>query len=118
MSAPVLVEIGRIRVTSQAVWTPAGEFALRGSEWTVTDQWTTERRRPTWAAVLAIAGFCVAPFVSLLFLRVRRTVSRLELLVGVRNGAHQYAERVPVADQAEARALHHRVEYARSLAGL
>jgi hypothetical protein len=118
MTVPVIVEIGRIRVTSHAVWTPAGELPLRGSEWTVTDQWITERRRPTWAAVLAVVGFCVAPFVSLLFLRVRRTVSRVELLVSVRNGPHAYAERVAAADQAEANALRHRVDYARSLAAL
>jgi hypothetical protein len=118
MSTPVIVEIGRIRVTSGSVVTPAGELPLRGSEWTVADQWVTERRRPTWAAVLAVVGFCVAPFVSLLFLRVRRTVSRVELLISVRNGPHRYAERVPAADQAEALALRHRVDYARSLAAL
>lgn len=118
MTGPVIAEIGQIRVTSSTVWTPAGTFALRGSEWTVTDQWVAERRRPAWAVVLAIVTFVVLPGFSLLFLRVRRTVSRGAVLVGVRNGPYRYGERIPVADLAAAQAIHHRVNYARSLAVL
>jgi hypothetical protein len=114
----VIAEIGEIRVTSSTVWTPAGGFPLRGSEWTVTDHWTTEQRRPAWAMVLAIAGFCVTAFFSLLLLRVRRTVSRGVLLVSVRNGPHRYETRVPVADRAQAQAVYHKINYARSLAAL
>ncbi|MBX6356235.1 MAG: hypothetical protein IRZ05_10340 [Micromonosporaceae bacterium] len=117
-AGPVIAQVGAIRVTSSAVWTPAGVFALRGSEWTVTDQWATERRRPGWAVVLAIVAFPVLPGFSLLFLRVRRTVVRGAVVVAVRNGPYQYAERIPVADQAAALAVHHRIRYARSLAAL
>jgi hypothetical protein len=115
---PVIAEIGAIRVTSSTVWTPAGAFALRGSEWTATDQWVTERRRPTWAVVLAVLCLCFTFALSLFLLRLRRTVSRGEVLVDVRNGPHRYTERIPVADRAAAQAIQHRVSYARSLAAL
>jgi hypothetical protein len=118
MSGPVIAEIGEIRVTSSTVWTPAGGFPLRGSEWTVSEQRFTEQRRPAWALVLAIALVCVTASVSLLFLRVRRTVSRAALVVSVRNGPHRYDTRVPVTDQAQAHAIHRQVHYARSLAAL
>jgi hypothetical protein len=115
---PVIAQIGEIRLTSSTVWTPAGGFPLRGSEWTVYDQWFTERRRPTWAVVLAIAFFFLVAFFSLLLLRVRRTVSRGVLVVSVRNGPHRYDTRIPVTDQAQAHAVHRQVNYARSLAAL
>jgi hypothetical protein len=118
MTGPVIARIGEIRVTSSTVWTPAGEFPLRGSEWTVTDQWVTEQRTPPWAVVLAIGGLCVVAFFSLLFLLVRRSVSRGMVLVSVRNGPHRYSTRIPVADQAQAQAVYHQVDYARSLATL
>lgn len=115
---PAIVEIGEIRVTSSTVYTPTGEFPLSGSEWTVTDQWITEQRIPPWAVALAIVGFCVVTFFSLLFLLVRESVTRGVVVVGVRAGQHWYQARIPVADQAQAQAIYHQVNYARSLAAL
>lgn len=115
---PVLTQIGEIQVTSSTVWTPAGGFPLSGSEWRVTEQWQSEQRTPTWAVVLAIVGFCVIAFFSLLFLLVRETVHRGVVVVSVRNGPHWYEVRIPVVDQAQVRAITHRVNYARSLAVL
>jgi hypothetical protein len=118
VTGPVIAEIGEIRVTSSTVWTPAGEFPLRGSEWTATDQWVTEQRIPLWAVVLAIVSFCLVAFFSLLFLRVRRSVSRGVVVVTVRNGPYGYTARIPVVDHSQAQAVHHQVNYARSLAML
>jgi urease accessory protein UreF len=118
MTGPVIAEIGEIRVTSSTVWTPAGEFPLRGSEWTATDQWITEQRRPAWAVVLAVLCVCFTFALSLFLLRLRRTVSRGVVQVTVRNGPYGYTARVQVTRHAEAQAIYQRVNYVRSLAAL
>src|SRR5689334_8949065 len=53
---PVILTIGEIQVTSSTVRTPVGELPLRGSQWHISDAWTTEQRIPTWAIVLAVVG--------------------------------------------------------------
>jgi hypothetical protein len=71
------------------VVTPAGDIPLRGSTWQVTDQWLTEQRTPTWAIVLAVLGFCLVTFFSLLFLLVKETTYRGTVQVTVTNGSRQ-----------------------------
>jgi hypothetical protein len=115
---PVIVEISELAVTSTVVHTPAGDIPLRGSTWQVTDHWITEQKTPTWAIVLAVLGFCVLTFFSLLFLLVKRTVYRGTVLVTVTNGPLQYVARIPVAEEAEVQQIHHQVNYVRSLAAL
>jgi hypothetical protein len=115
---PVIVEIAELAVTSSVVHTPAGDIPLRGSTWQVADHWFTEQKTPTWAIVLAIAGFCVLTFFSLLFLLVKQTVHRGTVLVTVTNGPLQYVARIPVGGEAEVRQIHHQVNYVRSLAAL
>ncbi len=113
---PVIARIGDIQVTATTVRTPAGTFPLRGSQWTVTDQWTTEQRIPTWAIILSIALFFCIAFFSLLFLLARESTYRGVVQVYVMNGPHQYVARIPVTDQSEVQYLYQQVNYVRSLA--
>jgi hypothetical protein len=116
LDEPVIMQIGEIQVTATTVRTPAGTFPLQGSQWTVTDQWITEQKIPTWAIVLAIVlFFCVTVF-SLLFLLAKETTYRGVVQVHVVNGPHQYVARIPAADQNQVQYLYQQVNYVRSLA--
>jgi hypothetical protein len=113
---PVIARIGDIQVTATTVRTPAGTFPLRGSQWAVTDQWTTEQKIPAWAIILSIVLFFCIAFFSLLFLLARETTYRGVVQVHVTNGPHQYVARIPVTDQTEVQYLYQQVNYVRSLA--
>lgn len=115
---PVIAQIGEVQVTSTTVRTPAGEFPLHGTQWTVTDHWLTEQRTPTWAVILAVVGFCVLAFFSLFFLLVKQTVFRGVVQVSVQNGPHLYVARIPVTEQAQVQQIHQQVNYVRSVAAL
>jgi hypothetical protein len=113
---PVIVRIGDIEITSTMVRTPAGQFALRGSQWSVTDQWVAEQRIPQWAIVAAIVGFCCLTVFSLLFLLAKEYVYRGAVTVSVTNGPHQYVSRIPVVSQEHVQLVYSQVNYVRSLA--
>lgn len=113
---PVVVRIGDIEVTSTMIRTPAGQFALRGSQWSVTDQWVAEQRIPQWAIVAAIVGFCCLTVFSLLFLLAKEYVYRGAVTVSVTNGPHQYVSRIPVVSQEHVQQVYSQVNYVRSLA--
>jgi hypothetical protein len=115
---PVIARIGDIQVTATTVRTPTGTFPLRGSQWTVTDQWTTEQRIPAWAIILSIVLFFCIAFFSLLFLLARENTYRGVVQVHVMNGPHQYVARIPVTDQSEVQYLYQQVNYVRSLAAM
>jgi hypothetical protein len=115
---PVIAQIGEIQVTATTVRTPAGEFPLKGSQWTVTDQWTAEQKIPTWAIVLAIVGFFCLTIFSLLFLLAKETVYHGVVLVQVNNGPYHYVSRVPVTNQMYVQHIYQQVNYVRSLAAL
>jgi hypothetical protein len=115
---PVIVQIGEIQVSSTTVRTPAGQFPLKGSQWTVTDQWIAEQKIPTWAVVLAVVGFFCLTFFSLLFLLVKETTYTGVVVVQVQNGPHHYVSRVPVNSQAYVQHVYQQVNYVRSLAAL
>jgi hypothetical protein len=114
----VIARLGEIEVTPADVRTPAGHFPLAGSRWEIGTEWVPEPRIPPWAVVLALLGFFVMGPFSLFFLRIRRARVRGVTTVTVTGGSYRYAARIPVADQAYARQLAHRVDYVRSLAGL
>src|SRR5947208_2118401 len=57
---PVIGRIGDIEVTAFTVRTPAGEFALRGSQWDIEDRRMTRQKTPRWAIVCAVVGTFVA----------------------------------------------------------
>lgn len=115
---PVIIQIGEIAVTSTVIHTPAGDMALAGSTWHVSDHWRREQKTPRWAIALAIGGFCVLPFFSLLFLLVKQTVEHGTAQIIVTRGTQQYVARLPVADQAQLAHVHQQVNYVRSLAAL
>jgi hypothetical protein len=115
---PVIVQIGEIAVTSTLVRTPAGDIPLSGSTWHVADYWHNEQKTPTWAIVMAVVGFCVLTFFSLLFLLAKETVYRGTAQITVTNGTRQYVARIPITDQAQLAHLHQQVNYVRSLAAL
>ena len=115
---PVVAQIGEIAVTSSTVHTPSGDIPLAGSTWQVSDFWQTEQKTPTWAIVLAIVGFCVLTFLSLLFLLAKETIYRGTVQVTVTNGPRQYVARIAVGNQAQVQHIHQQVNYVRSLAAL
>jgi hypothetical protein len=114
----VIAQIGEIQVTSTTIRTPAGQFPLKGSQWTVTDQWTATQKIPTWAIVLAIVGFFCLTLFSLLFLLAKETVYVGVVQVQVSNGPYHYVSRVPVADQQYVQHVYGQVNYVRSLAAM
>src|SRR5256886_17599604 len=65
MPEPVIAQIGEIQVTSTTVHTPAGQFPLKGSQWTVTDQWVAQQKIPTWPSARPTAGSFALPSSSL-----------------------------------------------------
>jgi hypothetical protein len=113
---PPIVQIGEINVTSTAVNTPAGQIPLRGSQWTVVDQWQVTERTPQWAIICAIVGFCFIFLFSLLFLLAKEQVYTGTVTVTVSNGAAAYVARIPVANQAQVQHVYNQVNYIRSLA--
>lgn len=126
---PLLVQIGELAVTQRTVHTPAGPIPLRGSQWTVQDQWLTERKTPTWAIVLAIVGaslgvllVCFTFFLSLvlvlclLFLLAKETRFHGTVDVGVTNQGRHYVARIPVYNQQQVQHIYQQVNYVRSLA--
>jgi hypothetical protein len=118
LQEPVIAQIGEIQVTSTTVRTPAGQFPLKGSQWTVTDQWTAEQKIPTWAIVLAIVGFFCLTIFSLLFLLAKETVYHGVVQVQVVNGPYHYVSRVPVNNQQYVQHVYGQVNYVRSLAAM
>jgi hypothetical protein len=113
---PAIAQIGDINVTSVTISTPSGIAGLRGSQWTVTDQWTSYQRTPRWAIVAAVVGFCVIPFVCLLFLLVKETAYQGFVTVTVINGAFAYTTRIAVSTQDQVQRIYDQVNYVRQLA--
>ncbi len=113
---PVVARFGRITVTDTMVRTSTRVFALRGSVWRTFDYWQRRRVTPDWAVVLAVLGFFVVPFVSLLFLLVKEERVSGVLQVAVWDGVRQHAVDLPVRSPVELRNWRQQVDYVRSLA--
>lgn len=111
----VLVQIGEIAVTATTVYTPSGPIPLRGSQWTVQDQWLSEQKTPTWAIVMAIVGFFLVCALSLLFLLAKETRFHGTVNVAVTNGSQQYVARIPVYHPQQVHHIYNQVNYVRSL---
>ncbi|MBV1854156.1 hypothetical protein [Catellatospora tritici] len=115
---PVLVQLGEVAVTATTIITPAGEIPLRGSQWTVNDQFHSRQRIPSWAVVCAILLFFLLCFLSLLFLLVKETTYEGSVQISIANAGRHYVVRIPVSDQRVIAHLHAQVNYVRSLAAL
>lgn len=112
----VIAQIGEIMVTETTVHTPTGPIPLRGSQWTVQDQWMITQKIPTWAIVLAVVGFFCLTVFSLLFLLAKESIYRGHVQVSVTNGAQQYVAYIPVQSHAQVHHVHQQVNYIRSFA--
>lgn len=111
----ILTQVGEMAVTASVVHTPAGPIPVRGSQWTIQDQWRAERKIPSWAIALAIVGFfCVGPF-SLLFLLAKEQLFGGHVQVSVANAGQQYVAYIPVQSHAQVQYMHQQVAYVRSL---
>ena len=98
------------------VRTPTGQFPLRGSEWTVVDQWTAEPTIPAWAIVATIVTFCFLFVFSLLFLLAKEYAYRGVVIVSVSSGEHEYVERIPVLSRPHMEQIYGQVNFVRALA--
>lgn len=116
--APVVAQIGDIRVSSTTIYTPNGEMPLQGSQWLVTDQWHATQKTPTWAIVLAIVLFFCLTVFSLLFLLAKEVVYTGMVQVVVTSGTRQHVTRIPVSSQGQVTGIHQQVNYVRSLASM
>lgn len=111
----ILTQIGEIAVTASTVHTPAGPIPLRGSQWTIQDQWVADRKIPSWAIGMAILlFFCIGPF-SLLFLLAKETRFGGHVQVSVANAGQHYVAYIPVHAHTQVHYVHQQVAYARSL---
>ncbi|BEL09516.1 hypothetical protein Q0Z83_077070 [Actinoplanes sichuanensis] len=117
-SGPVIVEIAEMQITSTRVHTPVGDLPLAGSRWLVTDHWTSQRRTPTWAKIVAFAGICFTAGLSLFLLMFKEQVAQGTVNVTVTSGQQQYVSRVPVQHEDDVAAINQQVNYIRSLAAL
>ena len=115
---PLLVQIGELAITRSTVLTPAGPIPLRGSQWTVQDQWLASQKTPSWAIVVAILGFFVVCALSLLFLLVRETQYQGTVDVGISNGQQHFVTRIAVYSQQQLQHIYQQVNYVRSLTAL
>ncbi len=113
---PVIARFGDIEVTGSAVRGPTGTFPLPDSVWRCFDYWYDIRVTPAWAIALALVGFFVVPFVSLLFLLVKEPRRVGVLQVAIWDGVRQHVVDLPVGDVAQARAIEHQVDRVRVLA--
>ncbi|WP_244871821.1 hypothetical protein [Catellatospora sp. TT07R-123] len=118
IAGPVLVQLGEVAVTATTIITPTGEIPLRGSQWTINDQFHSRQRIPGWAVACAILLFFVLCFLSLLFLLVKTTTYEGSVQISIANEGRHYVLRIPVNDQRVVAHLHAQVNYVRSLAAL
>ena len=117
--AAPLVTIGDITCTQHEVITPSGTFPIAGTQWTVTDMSVTTERMSQTGLVLALVGFFLICFFSLLFLLMkdRQTTGYIQVSVRGPNGA-QHVTNIPAYSPATMMDVSSRVNYARSLAAM
>lgn len=111
-----LATIGDISVSEYWISTPAGQFPIPGTVWTVTDMSVTEEHFPTTAIVLAIV-FSLVCLLGLLFLVMMKEVRQVGFVqVMVQGDGFCYSTSVPVTHPQDVLAIYDEVEYARELA--
>ncbi|GAA1479955.1 hypothetical protein GCM10009624_03950 [Gordonia sinesedis] len=117
--AQPLVTIGDITCTQYEVITPSGTFPIAGSQWAVTDMSVTTERMSQTGLVLALVGFFLVCFLSLLFLLMkdRQTTGYIQVSVRGRNGV-QHVTNIPAFSPATMMDVSARVNYARGLAAM
>ncbi|WP_238422504.1 hypothetical protein [Gordonia sp. 'Campus'] len=114
---PPLVVIGDITCTQHYVITPSGTFPIAGSQWEVTDMSVSTEQMSQTGLVLALVGFFLVCFLSLLFLlmKERRTTGYIQVRVrGAGGGMH--VTNIPATSPWTMSDVSGRVYYARDLA--
>lgn len=114
---PPLVVIGDITCTQHYVITPSGTFPLAGSQWEVTDMSVSSEQMSQTGLVLALVGFFLICFLSLLFLLMkgRRTTGFIQVRVRGAGGA-MHVTNIPATSPWAMSDVSGRVYYARELA--
>lgn len=115
---PPLVVIGDITCTQSQVITPSGTFPIAGSQWAVTDMSMTTERMSQTGLVLALVGFFLVCFLSLLFLLMKDRQTTGYVQVTVRGGGITHVCNIPAFNPGVMGDVSSRVAYARTLAGM
>ena len=108
----MLVTIGDMSVTQFHVITPNGTHPLNSTSWYVTDNSTYEQTIPQWAIILAVVGFFLVCFFSLLFLLVKETKTSGFVQVTVQGQGWAHVTQLPAGTAANA---HAQAAYVRNL---
>ncbi|SDU84675.1 hypothetical protein [Gordonia westfalica] len=122
-AAPVpeqpLVVIGDITCTQNLVITPSGTCPIAGTQWVVTDMSVSTERMSQTGLVLAIVGFFMVCFLSLLFLlmKERRTTGYIQVTVRGAGG-FMHVTNIPAYTPVTMGDVSGRVNYARTLAAM
>ncbi|MBD0860873.1 hypothetical protein IA539_06570 [Gordonia sp. zg691] len=114
-----LVVIGDITCTQHYVITPSGTFPIAGSQWEVTDMSVSSEQMSQTGLVLALVGFFLVCFLSLLFLlmKERRITGHIQVRVrGAGGGMH--VTNIPATSPWTMSEVSGRVYYARNLAAM
>lgn len=90
--------IGDIGITRDSIVTPNGTAPLKGSQWIVADQTTTQQKIPTFAIVLAVV-FAIFCLLGLLFLLMKEEVTTGYVMVTVRSGDVLSSCQIPCSNQ-------------------
>ena len=109
---PVLLTLGDMSVTQFHVITPNGTHPLNSTSWYVTDNSVYEQAIPQWAIILAIVGFFVVCFFSLLLLLVKETRASGFVQVTVQGQGWSHVTHLPAGTAATA---HAQAAYVRNL---
>ncbi len=114
--AQPLVSIGSIIVTETEVITPSGRIPLAQANFGFINQTMLVRKTPQWAIVMAIVGFFVLTFFSLLFLLAKEDALTGHVMVTVSGAGVQHQEYLLITQPWQLNDLHARVQYAQGLA--
>ncbi len=115
-----LVVIGDITCTQNLVITPSGTCPpIAGTQWVVTDMSVSTERMSQTGLVLAIVGFFMVCFLSLLFLlmKERRTTGYIQVTVRGAGG-FMHVTNIPAYTPVTMGDVSGRVNYARTLAAM
>ncbi len=112
----ILMTLGDVSVSQHWIYVPSGRHPIRGSIWTVTDMSRTEERMSTVGLVLAIVGFFLVCFLSLLFLLMKDRQTTGFIQVTVQGEGFHHAVMLPALGPQSGLQVQQQVNYARSLA--
>ncbi len=111
-----MVAIGDIGVSHQHVWTPAGQYPLKGTTWTAIDNSRTEEKIATIGIVLAIVGLFLICILSLLFLLIKDKRTTGYVLVTVNGPGWQHTASLPASSPQDYHVALSQVNWARAAA--